>query len=460
MNPLKYQLYLLQIENYEIGRYWSLLFHKGFYRSCAPLRKSLVWTKKIALIAFISLIILAISSWLFVQIGLIFGIMWLIISFLFAPVYFTISLIILSPFDLIAKKIMMNKAYNLVKNSKLKIIGVAGSYGKTTLKNVISSILSQKLKVLVPPESINTAVGMSSWILKNYSKKSEILIVEFGEEYQGDNKRIAEIFPPDFAIITGINEAHFERMKSIKNIAATIFESAVYANENVKVYLNSRDKNVMKYHQDYTKDKFVEYYSGDSFKNRIFDPEKLVWKADGTGLGEIELKILGEYIFSDVEVAYKVAGELGLSGRDIKKGISEINPVDHRLEPIRGAGDVLVIDDSYNGNPEGVKEAINLLSRFTKKRKIYLTPGLVEAGEKNREVHVKIGEELADVADKVILIKNSATPYIAEGLKNKNFKDENIIWHDTAKEAHDSLSKVLKPGDVIIFQNDWGDQHL
>jgi UDP-N-acetylmuramoyl-tripeptide--D-alanyl-D-alanine ligase len=149
-----------------------------------------------------------------------------------------------------------------------------------------------------------------------------------------------------------------------------------------------------------------------------------------------------------------------MENTEIKRGIAEIKPVNHRLEPIQGAGGVLVIDDSYNGNPQGAKSAIKVLSKFKDRRKIYLTPGLVESGTRNKEVHLEIGRELAPVADKVILVRNSATPYIAEGLKGENFRDDDIIWHGTAKSAHDSLSQILKPGDVILFQNDWGDQHL
>ncbi|MFA7243956.1 MAG: UDP-N-acetylmuramoyl-tripeptide--D-alanyl-D-alanine ligase [Patescibacteria group bacterium] len=460
MNPLTYQLYLLQIENYEIIRYFRLLFRRGFYKANVPLRKRLVWTKKIMLLALLSFAIFAVSTYLFLTLGTLAGVIWIIISFFIAPIYFTLSLLILSPFDYVAKKIVMNRARNLVKNSKLKIIGIAGSYGKTTLKNVIESVLKQKYKVLAPGESINTAVGMSSWIIKNYKKTSEMLIVEFGEEYQGDNKRIAGIFPPDIQVISGINEAHFERIGSIERIAATIFEAVENAKPNARVFLNADDENVKKYYEKYCSTREVKFFSTNDVKAKKFDVDKLHWKAEIAELGEIEIPILGEYILGDVQAANLVAKSLGMENAEIKRGISEIKPVNHRLEPIMGAGGVLVIDDSYNGNPQGVTEAIKVLATFTDRRKLFITPGLVESGSQNKNVHTEIGKKLSAVADKVILIKNSATPYIAEGLKNAGFDDKNIIWHETAKSAHDSLSKILQPGDVILFQNDWGDQHI
>jgi UDP-N-acetylmuramoyl-tripeptide--D-alanyl-D-alanine ligase len=119
-----------------------------------------------------------------------------------------------------------------------------------------------------------------------------------------------------------------------------------------------------------------------------------------------------------------------------------------------------VIDDSYNGNPEGVKEAIKLLSQFKDHRKVYLTPGLVEMGHKAEEVHEKIGKQLAKNVDLVLLVRNSVTPFIEKGLMESGFAQDRIIWYATAQEAHSSLDKVLQKGDVILFQNDWGDQYL
>ena len=120
----------------------------------------------------------------------------------------------------------------------------------------------------------------------------------------------------------------------------------------------------------------------------------------------------------DVEAAIKIAESLGMSSEEILKGIANIKPVEHRLQPIKSAGGVLVIDDAYNGNPAGVAEAIKVLSRFENRRKLFITPGLVETGKATAEIHRKIGQQLAGVADVVILIKNSVTGVYRRGDKS------------------------------------------
>ena len=120
---------------------------------------------------------------------------------------------------------------------------------------------------------------------------------------------------------------------------------------------------------------------------------------------------------------------------------------------------VLIIDDSFNGNPAGVREAIETLAKFKNRRKIVLTPGLVEIGSETREVHENIGKQLAKVADKVLLIQNSVTDYILKGLQTAKFNHANIIVFPTTQEAHASLGQILQPNDVILFQNDWPDNY-
>jgi len=471
MNPLeilKYQIYLLQLENYEIKRFWKLLRKKGYLKPASPLRKSLVWTNKAklifgaSLVIWIGLILLALSFHPY------WALVFAVVLFFVFPVFYTLTLLAFLPADYMAKIYFMNKAKSIVKKTKdLKIIGIAGSYGKTTMKNVIYKVLSSKIDVKMASGNINTAVGISAWICKKGLKGGQTLLIEFGEEYEGDNKKIAEIFPPDITVITGINEAHFERMGSIEKISDTIFEAVAYSQKDSKVYLNVDDPNVMNFYEKKISGREARFYGFEGskmldtkIKNKKFDQQNLNWSAEIGGLGEVTVPFLAEYVFADIIAAFMIAKSFGLNNDEIKEGLSKISPVEHRLQPIKGASNVLVIDDSYNGNPAGAAEAIKVLGRFTDRRKIYITPGLVESGSSNEKVHREIGRQLSKVADKVILIKNSATPFIAKGLEESSFTSDNIIWFNTATEAHDSLGQILQSNDVILFQNDWGDQHL
>lgn len=468
MNYIKYQLYLLQIENYEVDRFFRLLFKKGFYKSSSPLRKSLVWTRKIILILIISLLLLTLGTYLALNVTLYLGLIWLIASLLVMPVYFSFALYVIMPFDALAKRRLINKARDkILRREGLKIIGIAGSYGKTTLKNVLNTVLSEKYNVGMPSGNTNTALGLSAWVLDNDLDRIDIILVEFGEEYPGDNKRIANIFPQDISIITGINEAHLERMGKIEKTAETIFEALSGIKTNASVFLSAEDKNVKKYYKQHTENlEGIEFYDSNGFsdqklEDQKFDNDDLAWSVKISEIGEVSVNFLAQYIFADIAVAVRIASSFGLSPLEIKGGLSKIKPVEHRLQPINNYDtQVLVIDDSYNGNPQGVDEAIKVLGLFKGRRRLYLTPGLVEAATESKAIHNEIGRKLAEAAEKVILIKNSATPYIAEGLLSAGYNKEDIIWFATATEAHQALGGILKPNDVILFQNDWGDQYL
>jgi UDP-N-acetylmuramoyl-tripeptide--D-alanyl-D-alanine ligase len=230
------------------------------------------------------------------------------------------------------------------------------------------------------------------------------------------------------------------------------------------LYLNANNPQVVKNFQNYIwKNYTVKQFSTEHILNKNFDVENLCWSGQAGGI-HFKVKLLGEYGLAFVDAAMQVAALLGVSLEDIKKGIEAIKPVEHRLQPIKSNGNILVIDDAYNGNPDGVKEAIKVLSRFTDRRKVFITPGLVEMGKASNDVHREIGKELVGVADVVVLIKNSVTPWIEQGIKSglptTHYPLPTILWFETAQEAHTSLGSILKPNDVVVFQNDWGDQYI
>ncbi len=502
---IQYQLYLLQLENYELRRYWKLLFKKGFWpKKKQPQRKELVWTAKAKAIMLMAwalhglVIVLAGLITLTVMPGIdnffttvIFAVL-ILLPFYF--ILFSLVLIVLKPLDALAKKNLVSRAKFKILNlqSEITIIGVAGSYGKTTMKEVLSEVLGSRFKVQATPESVNTPVGIARWVLNKVTDDTRIIIVEMGEHYQNDIKDICDIASPDIAVVTGINESHLERMKNMETVVATVFEIVGGSKQGATVVLNSEDRNVMQNYQKFVwPDHKIERYEISDLRLRNFNSEKLCWDAEIDGIGKIEINLLGEYALADVSATVKIAKSLGMSYGEIKNGIANIKPVEHRLQPMPSPGNVLVIDDSYNGNPDGVREAIKVLSRFTNRRKLVITPGLVEMGKSSQEVHREIGRELASTVDVVILVKNSVTGFIEEGLLSRRHsegvqpteesqtkvkeilhpseafgvqddaaKKPQIIWFDSALEAHAALKNILKPGDVILFQNDWGDQYI
>ncbi len=180
---------------------------------------------------------------------------------------------------------------------------------------------------------------------------------------------------------------------------------------------------------------------------------------DGESLGEFHISLLGEYAIGTAIAGIIVGQVFDMDIADIKAGLWKIKSPKHRLELVPTTNGVTVIDDSYNGNPAGALAAMEVLSKFEGQRKIYVTPGLVEMGQATERVHTELGQKLGRIADIAVLIKNSVTGYIMKGLESSGFNMKNMIVFESAVEAHAGLADILKPGDVVIFQNDWPDNY-
>ena len=428
-----YQLYLLQLEEYDITRFFKTIWAtQGVPK--ARLRKKLVFTPKLILIAGISFaIIFGLSLWL---------------SFLFLITFYVsffpiiVSVFLLVPLDLTLKHLKIKQAKKVLdRYPKLKIIGIVGSFGKTTMKEAVSTILSQKYVVVKTPENINTPLGIAQLITSKVNEKTEVLVVEMGEYQQGDIADICGLVKPHIGILTGINEAHLERMGTIENTVQALFEIAHGMDPDGVLVLNDDCTLIHDNYKKYTIHQQVILYS-----NR-----------EDT---ELKSGLLGRYAKGVLQAVKAVGEKLGLTFEQIRIGASLIKPLPHRLEPIEGARGVLVIDDSYNGNSDGVREAIYVLSTYSGRRRVYITPGVAETGPKKAEIHREIGKELSSVADVVALIENSVTPFIAEGLMANGFKKENIRWYKSSEEAHADMADIIQPNDVVLFQNDWPDNYI
>jgi UDP-N-acetylmuramoyl-tripeptide--D-alanyl-D-alanine ligase len=475
-----YQLYLLQLENYDRRRFWHILWRQGW--RAREMRQPLAWTMKMKSVAAVSGLLYLIAVLFVVYVSIFFAVSSLtlfiitIIAILAGWRVFGIwacgAVILLEPFDYALKRRLIKLARQKLRECpKLKIIGITGSYGKTTMKETVAALLSQHYKILKTEANKNTPLGIARIILSDLTPETEIFIVEMGAYRRGDIKNLCDIACPHISILTGINESHLERFGSMENTIAAKFEIIAGARQDAVILLNADDELVSKHYQDYVGNREVIFYSAYNDKrcdyrviDRRFIPESLVQCADimhkTDSVGAVKTPLLGEYIFGDIIAAIIIARQLKISTEEIRHGIASLQPILHRLQPIRGQNDILVIDDSYNGSAHGVEEAIRVLERFKNRRILFVTPGLVETGERARALHQRIGRRLAGVANLVVLIQNSVTSYIEQGLLAGGFAKDNILYFKTATEAHEEIQKLTKPGDVVLFQNDWPDNYI
>lgn len=337
-------------------------------------------------------------------------------------------------------------------------IGVAGSYGKTTMREMLKTVLAEGMKVASPQHSHNTPLGITAFA-KTLTGDEEVIIFELGEYYPGDVRKLCELVQPSYGVLTGVNEAHLEKFKSTERTAETIFELADYLQDK-NVYVNgdsplARAK-ARASHTLYSSRGIADWEVHDAHTSidgtsfAVHSPE---------GVYKFSSKLLGLHQVGPLCVVAYIAHTLGLSMEQIQRGIAHTEPFEHRMQPATDATGVTTIDDSYNGNPDGVQAAIAFLEQCAGRRRVYVTPGLVEIGEASRPIHRKIGSTLAQAGvETVVLIKNSVTPYIAEGLQEAGYGGE-VLWYETAMDAYRSLSRVTTPGDIVLLQNDWPDQY-
>jgi len=345
---------------------------------------------------------------------------------------------------------------SLARHTAVKI-AVAGSFGKTSMREIIKAVLSEGKRVAAPPHSYNTPLGISAFV-KTLKGDEEVLLFELGEYYPGDVRTLCNLVKPDIGVITGVNEAHLQKFKTLESTARTVFELADFLGEK-PVYVNGESelarKNARAGHIVYDKNGAGEWIvesphtelSGTTFT-----------LAKGSEKMSLKSSLLGLHQVGPLVAAAVIAKGMGLSSEQIKTGIARTKPFDHRLEPKTDESGVITLNDSYNGNPDGVGAVIAFLASL-KSRRFYVTPGLVEMGARAEAVHREIGRELAAAEiEKVVLIKNSVTPFIEQGLKDGQYRGE-VLWFDDALAAFAALPHMTVKGDIVLLQNDWPDQY-
>ncbi|MDP4038503.1 MAG: Mur ligase family protein [bacterium] len=462
-------VYMLQASEYNLREYFAWLKRITDFRFVMK-RKKLVMTSKAKLLLLslwtMALLVAVLEILFIIQFVSTVNWLWFLVTaslIIITPIL--LAYLVIIPLWLGQMLIQWPKEYFIIKKAKDKVaklrafkIAIAGSYGKTTFKENLKVILNQSKKVAATIGNQNTPIGISCFIEK-LSGKEEILIFELGEYYPGDITKLCEIVKPGIGVITGINEAHLEKFKTLKRSVNTIFELADYV-KSENLYINA-ENDLAKSKADpqnhlYSKNGVNGWLVKDvkisvkSTKFTAFNKEKEI---------KVNTKLLGAHQIGPLVACIAISDKLGLSAEKIEKGISEITSFEHRMEPEYRRDGSIWIDDTYNGNPDGVKATIEFLRMIKNHRIIYVTPGLVEMGNRNEQVHNQIGKQLAGVADKVILIRNSVTSWIKKGLNDNGFKGE-IIWYDDAITCYNSLPSLVKSGDIVVLQNDWPDNYV
>nr|WP_234978657.1 UDP-N-acetylmuramoyl-tripeptide--D-alanyl-D-alanine ligase [Anaerosalibacter sp. Marseille-P3206] len=359
------------------------------------------------------------------------------------------------------------KARDKVKSmDKLKVIGITGSFGKTSTKFITANVLSEKFNVLKTPESYNTPMGISKVINNDLTEDVEVFVAEMGARNIGDIKELGKLTSPQIGVITSIGPAHLETFKNIDNIMKTKYELIEELPADGVAIFNYDNEYIKKLADKTFKEKIL-YGIGESEELDIYAKDIEVSKLGSTFTlaskdGEeirCTTKLLGKHNIYNLLAGACVGKALGLTMDEIKRGIEKVEPIPHRLNIINPGTGVIIIDDAFNSNPIGARAALDVLSQFKEGKKIIITPGMVELGEREEEANRELGANIGKVCDFAILVGGNRTKPIYEGLMDVGYSKDCIFVVKNLDEATMELQKVVKPNDVVLFENDLPDNY-
>jgi UDP-N-acetylmuramoyl-tripeptide--D-alanyl-D-alanine ligase len=444
-----------------IGAAGLMLFYAGHIRF-KQAKKPLVYTARVKRL-FIGIIALFAVLFFILEIFLNSTVGYLV---LLTPLLAPAGNLLMRPVESAVKRHYFNDAKaKLAAKEGLIRIGITGSYGKTSTKFILGAILSEKFATLVPPQSYNTPMGLTRVIREQMKSEHEVFIAEMGARHVGDIAELCDLVHPQYAILTSVGPQHLETFFTIENVMSTKYELIEGLPQDGVAVFNVESEYVRQLYLRTEKKKigyaFFEREEADLWvRETKTTPEGSMFEVEMRGGSRFwcKTKLLGRHNILNILGGIALAIELKLSPEEIARGVARVEPVEHRLQILKTGNGVTVIDDAFNSNPEGAASAIEVIGQFSG-RKIVVTPGMVELGEKEDIENYKFGQTMSSVCDFVFLVGPKHTRPIYNGLAESGFPIQNIFIAKTLEEASAQMTGILRTGDVVLFENDLPDNY-
>ncbi|MEX1137455.1 MAG: UDP-N-acetylmuramoyl-tripeptide--D-alanyl-D-alanine ligase [Balneolales bacterium] len=346
---------------------------------------------------------------------------------------------------------------------ELKTIAITGSYGKTSTKFFIKTLLAERFNVCFTPGSYNTPMGICKVINNDLQPAHQVLILEMGARYKGNIDELCKIAAPNVAVLTNIGVAHMETFGSIDAIRATKGEILNHlVNDGVAV-INADDTNLT----DMVKYRNVKTITA-GLDNGEFQASNISYDETGCrftvtspdGSSEkVFTHILGPHNVQNLLLAFAVGYHFGIRLKTMALAARKIEPVEHRME-LKKSDSITIIDDAFNSNPIGARNAVETLSKFKTGRRIIITPGMVELGDKENEENERFGFVIGNEnLDHVYLVGPNKTKPIFEGIRRSGFDMAKVTVVNNLFEANKQLKENFQAGDVVLYENDLPDMY-
>ncbi len=358
----------------------------------------------------------------------------------------------------------INKARSkIIENERLTVIGITGSYGKTSTKYIIGDLLKKEFNVCITPNSYNTPMGVTLTVNQYLKNIDDYFVCEMGACKSGEIKELCNIVFPEIGIVTSIGPQHLKSFGNLKNIINTKFELVEslpknglailnYDNYYIRNYVIKNQIKVLTYGVDQPN---VDYYalnihygnSGSTFEVQFPDKQRYLFKT----------KLLGKHNICNILAGIALADYLNINILKIIHVVANLEPVSHRLE-LKSFPNYHIIDDSFNANIEGCANALDILSHFPQ-QKIIITPGLIELGDEEYEHNYRLGERIAKVCDYVVLVGKKQTKPIFNALTDIQYPKENIYVTNVYQEGFNHIIEKFKENFILLIENDLPDNY-
>ncbi|MEA2446752.1 MAG: UDP-N-acetylmuramoyl-tripeptide--D-alanyl-D-alanine ligase [Actinomycetota bacterium] len=473
-------LHVFQLEGYKRGRFleWCRSNRpKALFLSSQTHKKPLVMTGRAWRILVVAAVlnvmfILGLAAFAHLNLG---GAPWDIVTwaiatiaaFFGAPLLLVLSDLLLVPVQAAINAYYRSKALARLRAVNPVVIGVTGSFGKTSTKVAIAGLLGGPDEAYATPGSYNTPMGVCRAINEGLEDKHRFFVVEMGAYKVGEIAELCRFVHPTIGVLTAIGPAHLERFGSMDAIKRGKYEIVESLPADGVAVMNVDDPEVRTL-ADSTESVAVVRYGTEVSGSPDITATILSVTGEGTSFTLVDNRsgasiaartgLLGQHAMGHILAAVAVATSAGKSLEDVVPRIATLQPAEHRLQILKGTGGVTVIDDAFNSNPDGAAAALEVLAAMPGKRKVVVTPGIIELGPLQEEANENFGAGAARVADMLVVVARVNRDAIVAGAGRAGGKAE-VIVVDSLDEATEKLSTFLTAGDVVLFENDLPDQY-
>ena len=387
------------------------------------------------------------------------------------PLIISVIVLVFQPVFVLFRNIKLRKAKNhleqIKKLSGVKVVAITGSYGKTSTKEFLTTILSKKFKVLSTSKHQNSEIGVANCILNDLKPSHQIFIAEVGAYNKGKVKQVCNMLKPKFGVVTGVNEQHLALFGSLKNLLSAEGGGELadaLGNDGVLI-VNGDNKHCLNLYKKYSENPStplrVKFYS---LTNKILNSD--IWSESITvhkdfisfvaidkkgEMAHFDVKVLGKQNVQNLLGAILVAKELGMNFGEISEACKNISQAQGGMVLKNGNHGIEVVDSSYSANPDGVYADLDYLSILPGK-KVIVMPCLIELGKTSSEIHKKIGQKIADICDLAIITSRDKFLELQKGAMESGMPEKDIILCDNPQEIHSAITLFCKSGDTVLLE--------